>query len=139
MEKFVLDKDLSILYITASLFPDGIQDAFDSLRKIVPDEKNRSYFGIVSQDSAGKMMYKAGALTTFDGEEKKYNLGIFTIKKGNYITETIYDWKRNIPLIKTVFATLFGAADVQRDSPCLEWYKNDDELMCMVKVKDAER
>ncbi len=59
MEKYTLNDDMNIMYVTAHSFPDGIMEAFDRVRKQVTVEDKRPVFGISHMGADGKVIYKA--------------------------------------------------------------------------------
>ncbi len=60
METTTFDNDITILYVTAASFPEGIMNAHNHLHTLVPFYKNRKYFGI-SRPEHGGITYKAAA------------------------------------------------------------------------------
>jgi hypothetical protein len=135
MEKYTLENDVNILYVTAKSFPDGIQEAYDALDKKLGTTEGRTFYGI-SYMYDGKIIYKAAAAENFDGEGGQLGCETMTVKKGNYLTETILDWKENMPAFGPTFQKLLDTPQLDQNSFCVEWYKSDKEVMCMVKLVD---
>lgn len=134
MEIYHLTVELNIVYVTASSFPDGIDEAFDKLKKTLPDAENRTLFGISKPDEHGEIIYKAGALENDTHEAKKFNLETFTLKKGDYLCQTINDWEYNtIEIANTFMNYLLKDPRLDLTTYCIEWYKGED-VMCMVKI-----
>jgi len=127
-----------VLYIPAESFPEGIQPAFDKLEDRLFSKNNRALFGISWPDQQGKILYKAAAEEKYDGEGKIHELETFTIKKGTYISELIEDYKNKLPLIGTIFRQLLNHPELDTNSYCLEWYK-DNDVLCMVKLDPARK
>ena len=70
----------------------------------------------------------------FNGEADKYQYEKLLISKGEYHTETIYNWLSKVDSIKDIFNRLMPDNRPDKNHPCIEWYKSDDEMLCMVKV-----
>ena len=85
-------------------------------------------------DKDGQMIYKAAALEKYEGEAEKYNCERYTIEKGEYLTVTLHDWRKKTDCIKDVFHEIIQDSRVDKTKPAVEWYKNDDEMMCMVQT-----
>jgi len=115
-------------------FPNGIGDAFDALMKTIGDDK-RSYYGISKMDDKGAVSYWAAAEQKAPGEAEKYQCEQFLIPAGEYLSETVPDWKNNLLCIKDVFHEMMKdpAADTTR--ACIEWYYKEDEMLCMMHTK----
>lgn len=132
MEKYKLENDLNVFGKRVENFPDGIGEAFDDLVGVVPDGFNRPYYGISYMTEEG-IEYYATALERFNGEAEKYNCMRYTIEKGNYFTEAINDWRKKTHMIKDVFHNMAVKVHAEKGTPCIEWYKNDNEMVCMVR------
>ncbi|MES2773125.1 MAG: transcriptional regulator [Bacteroidota bacterium] len=137
MKKIVLDKDITAMYVRATSFPDGIQAAFDQLGKLLPMKSDRQIFGI-SWLEDGTISYKAAAAEKYEGEATEYGLETFIIKKGDYASQFITDFKKDISAIGTTFQELLKHPFLDPNGYCLEWYKGPDDVLCMVGL-DAEK
>lgn len=135
MEILNLKSDIHVFGIEVSDFPHGIGEAFDSLIKIVPEGFGRPYYGISFKSPDEKMVYLATAEEKTLGEAEKYNCRRYVIEKGDYLTVTIRDWRTKTDSIKDVFHQMVQDDRADCSKPCVELYKNDDEMICMVKVK----
>ncbi len=133
MEKYNLNEDVKVYCTTAKSFPAGIQEAFITLEKMLSKE-GRTFYGISHGSKDGGIIYKAAVSENFEGEAEKYGFETFIIKKGEYINETIIDWREKIDTIGPTFQRLLAHPLFDRISPCIEWYKSDKELVCMVKT-----
>lgn len=78
------------------------------------------------------MIYKAAVLESFDGEGEKLGCEMFTIEKGEYLAETLKDWKKDESMIGLTFKKL-SDSKYNAIFPCVEWYQGDD-VMCMVRL-----
>lgn len=138
MEHFKLAEDISIMCVTSKSFPDGILDAFRALEAKHPSIATRNFFGISYMDANGKIVYKAAAQEEYTGEAKKYNCETFLITKGDYFTETIYNFMQDSNLIEDSFCRLLTTPWLDKTFPCVEWYINDKEVRCMVRINIPE-
>jgi predicted transcriptional regulator YdeE len=109
----------------------GISEAFDKLGDMLGF--NRPYYGLSKMDS-NEVLYVAAALTKSPTEKSKFKLEEYTIPSGEYAVRVIKDWKRNLSAIPHVFGDLLKTEGIDNSVPCVEWYKNDDEMLCMVKL-----
>lgn len=135
MKNYTLENDIKVMYVQAETFPDGIQKAFDTLDSKLVNIEGIIYYGISYLDD-GKIVYKAGVEERFGGEADKLDVKTLTIKKGEYLTETILDWRENMSAFSAVFQKLLDTPKLDRNSFCVEWYKSDTEVMCMVKLME---
>jgi len=136
MEKYNLTNDLTVFGRQVKTFPSGIGEAFDELIKLTGDGAGeRSYYG-VSEFKDGKMVYYAMAAEKIEGEARKYNYDQLKIEKGEYLTSTLIDWQKKTGCIKDVFYEIIQDPRVNKTKPAIEWYKSDNEMMCLVKMND---
>lgn len=134
MEKFILKKDVKVWGIPVKNFPEGIGEAFDQLVQLLPGGFDRSFYGISQMSGDGKCIYMAAAEEVFEGEGSKYNCESYIIESGEYFSLTVNDWRKQTDSIKDAFHKLMMSSRVNKTKPCVEWYKNDEVMMCMVKV-----
>ncbi len=133
METITLDKDIKVLCVTAESFPDGIMDAYKKLSGLISNPRERKYFGL-SRPENGIIVYKAAAEDTTEGEAERLKLETMIIKKGNYICETINDFMKDLPAIGKTFEKLITLPDIDPEGYCVEWYLNEKDVRCMVRV-----
>jgi hypothetical protein len=138
MEKYKMVKDIIVMYVPAQSFPGGIQPAFEKLESKLPSTNDRTFFGISWAGKNGKIMYKAAAEEKYNGEGKNYELEIFTITKGTYISELIKDYKKDLSQIGDTFRQLLQHPELDSNGYCLEWYKGNADVLCLVKL-DLQR
>ena len=91
-----------------------------------------AFYGISWMDG-DTVVYYAMAEEAFPGEGDRYEYESLTIEKGVYRTETIYDWMGKTDSIKDVFLDLTVNITPDKNHPCVEWYKSDEEMVCMVR------
>lgn len=136
MEKFEFKEDVEIICNTVTTFPNYIKEAFDALQESLPNFENRNWYGISWQNEKGETIYKAAATELEAGEAVRFGYGNFTIKKGTYIAETIMDWMKQTHVIGETFMKLLEDPRIDKEGYCLEWYKSDDEVVCMVGINE---
>lgn len=123
---------MKIVCVTAKSFPYQIKQAFGSLIDKLSNIEGRTFFGIAYQNNDGEMIYKAGVLELFDGEGEKLGCEKFVIRKGEYLTERLKNWKTDETMIGMTFKKLAHATP-DTVFPCVEWYDGAD-VMCMVRL-----
>ena len=134
MEKINLENDIKVFGLHVAGFPNGVDDAFHNLIKKIDDkEDGRNYYGI-SEFKNGKMFYYAAAEEKNEGEAKKFNYDSYTIKSGEYFTETLKNWRTQTDCIKDIFSEMMKDNRIDETTPAIEWYKNDEEMLCMIKA-----
>ncbi|MBK8561977.1 MAG: transcriptional regulator [Saprospiraceae bacterium] len=134
METTTIENEKSVMYIEAASFPNGVGAAHEKLHGIVPYSTQRGYYGI-SWMERGKTRYLAAAGELHEAEAEKYALEKFTIKKGDYICETVSDFMKHIPAIGECFQRMLADARIDPQGYCLEIYE-DDDVRCLVKLID---
>jgi predicted transcriptional regulator YdeE len=137
METIKVEEDIHVFGTEVRTFPAGVKEAFDALEKKIPDGRNRAYYGLSRMKPDGGIFYVAAAEEKQPGEAEKLNYTRYTIAKGEYAAQSIHNWMENIDKIKDVFHELLQK-DIDENTFCVEWYKSDDEMICMVKVLTAK-
>jgi hypothetical protein len=135
METITLDNDIKVFYITAKSFPDGIMAAHKKLHELVPFSTDRKYFGI-SRPENSVIIYKAAAEEINEGEAVKLNCDTLVLKKGKYICLTINDYIKDIQSIDRSFKKLLSYPGLDPNGYCVEWYLNDKDVKCMIRLKE---
>lgn len=118
--------------IPVNTFPDKISEAFDSLENTLG--KQRAFYGISWLVDNDQVRYYAMAAEVFPGEAKQYDYEVMVIEKGNYNAETVYDWMSKTGSIMGIFQKLTESQRPDKNHPCIEWYKSDEEMFCMFKA-----
>jgi predicted transcriptional regulator YdeE len=134
MEKINLNQEIKVFGIQVKTFPAGIGEAFEGLIKMIPGGFNRSYYGISYMDPNGAIIYYATAAETTEGEAEKYHCERCIIESGEYLSVTVNQWRDKTGCIKDVFHEIMKEGDVDNTKPAVEWYKNDDEMLCMIRT-----
>ena len=134
IKTMVITSDITIFGKEVKSFPNGIGDTFDHLAKTLPDGEHRSFYGISYMKGDG-IVYFAMAEEKYSGEAKQYNFPEMVIPKGNYLATTLRDWMPVTHLIKNQFEMLMQHPAANNETPAIEWYKNDNEMMCLLRKK----
>jgi len=135
METTTFDQDIKVFYVTAISFPDGIADAHDRLHTIAPPTPGRRYFGLSRPEGQG-IVYRAAAEEMQAGEAGQLNCPTLLISKGQYITIDIPGYTSDIRSIGAAFSALLSHPGIDHlDGYCVEWYVNDKDVRCMVRLK----
>ena len=82
MEKYYIDKDIKVFYVTATSFPEDVGGAFQKLLSFLPKPNKRLLFALSSPNEKGIIIYKAAVEESFPGEGKQNGCETFVIKKG---------------------------------------------------------
>ena len=138
METTTLDKDIKTICLTATSFPDGIFAAHQKLHGLLPSTEGRHFYAISYGNTEGGIIYKAAVSEVFDGEAEQVGAEAFTIKKGTYISKTLSDYRKNLPIIGQTFQEMLKDPRLDPCGYCLEMYLSPNEVQCLVKIKDTE-
>ena len=135
MKTIRIDKPLKIFGLQVTTFPEKVGDAFDILSKQIPNGLERSYYGI-SWIEGSQIVYYACTEQNQEGEAVKYNAREFTIVEGNYLCEVLQDWMPKTDSIKGIFEKMMNDPRIDTSKPAIEWYKSDEEMWCLIKIRD---
>ena len=138
MEEIIIDQPIRVFYIEARSFPQGILEAHQSLHSLLSGVAGRKFYGISCKNKSGEIIYKAATEEQTPGEAEKYGCDIFTIKKGLYLSKTLYNWSSQEGLISTTFQELLTDDRLDPNGYCLEIYPNDKDIQCLVKLRDID-
>ena len=134
MKLYQLDKDIKVFYVAADSFPIGVKEAHEKLHSLLPSAHDRNFFGISRPEGNGVIEYKAAVEETFPGEGEKYGCPTFVIPMGNYISQKLQDWEKDVTVIGRTFEKLLTHPDIDPDGFCLEMYLDKSEMICMVNL-----
>ena len=136
MENLKIEEDKSVIVCQASSFPDGIMPAFQQLHNRVPNAFQRTTYGL-SRPGGSKenIIYKAAVDESYEGEGKALGLDTMIIPAGVYSSVIITDYMKHPSAIGTAFMQLLSVPDIDPDGFCLEIYKNNNEVVCAVPLK----
>jgi hypothetical protein len=132
MENYILQEDISVICITATSFPDGVMAAHEQL-PVFSDK--RKHFGLSRPNEQQVIIYKAAVEELTEGEAEKFQLERFILKKGDYISIDIINYMQDIPAIGKAFQTLLTDPRIDPNGICVEWYFNEKDLKCMIKLQ----
>ncbi|HLP11068.1 MAG TPA: GyrI-like domain-containing protein [Flavobacteriales bacterium] len=132
-QTMVLENDITVFYVTASSFPEGIMEAHQKLQTIVPFSKERRIFGI-SRPENGQIVYRAAAEVLKEGEGSAFGCETLVLKKGTYIQKTVNDFVKNIAAIGQAFDELLKDPRIDPQGYCVEWYIDGTDVQCMVRL-----
>jgi hypothetical protein len=125
--------ELNLMYVQASSFPEGVEEAWRQLESRLPTIKGRKFFG-TSQLVGEKIEYRACVAPSDESEPSRLGLEIFTIPRGNYASKKLVDWTKQTSLIKTIFEELSSKYTVDSTRPHIEFYRSREELVLMVPI-----
>jgi len=135
MDSFTFQEDVKTYCITASSFPEGIEEAHQRLHRLLPLNKRRNFYGVSWPAHDGAIIYKAAAeILDSDSDHLLPELEIFTIKNGPYNSLYISNYRDNLSSIKQAFDLLLQQHEVDPKGYCLEWYINENDVKCMVPL-----
>ncbi|MCR9065612.1 MAG: hypothetical protein NXI00_16700 [Cytophagales bacterium] len=132
MEIYNQQEDILLFGLHVKTFPLGIKEAFDILMDAFGD--SHSYYGISWVAEDGNIQYYASVSVPDGSEVNKTKYEKLLIPKGKYATRTIFDWMSKTDSVKHVFEELLGSTCPDKERACIEWYKSDDELLCMTRM-----
>ena len=133
-EKYMIDKDIRVACVTATSFPQGIGAAWQKLFSILPPQPQRTMYGI-SYGGENGITYKAGAEELQEGEAAELDLETFLIRKGEYISELLKDWRKDETQVGKTFHKLLEDPRIdKKEGYCLEIYTNPTDVLCLVKL-----
>jgi hypothetical protein len=137
METIKLDNDIKVLYVTAKTFPEGIPEAINKLHGLFPFSKERRIFGLSRPENNGKIIYRAAAEELQPGEAEKFNCDTLLIKKGEYISLSVDNFRKDIMSIDRAFKQLLKHPNLDPQGYCVEWYATDKEAVkCMIRLSE---
>ena len=136
MEIIQIVNDITVMYINASSFPNGVLAAHQKLHTLIPFTTERKYYGLSRPENGGEIIYKAAAEIITSGEAEKLSLKTVVMKKGNYISKTLHDYMKNLPAIGKTFQLMLKRDDIDPEGYCVEYYLSDNDVQCIVRLKD---
>ena len=134
MEKYKIEQDMKLLYVQADSFPLGVGGAFKKLDELIGHNKDRLLYGISFPNGAGNLVYRAAVEETSPGEADKVGCPIFVVRKGDYISAYLSDWKKDESMIGHTFQELLREPHIDKQGYCLEIYPNEKDVLCLVPL-----
>jgi len=136
MENLKIEEDKHVMVCQARSFPDGIMPAFRQLHSLVPDAFQRTTYGLSRPEgSMENIIYKAAVDESYEGEGRELGLDTMVIPAGNYKSIIIKDYREKPSAIGAAFTQLLSVPDIDPDGFCLEIYKDNNEVVCAVPLK----
>jgi hypothetical protein len=132
VKEYMLDDDITVLYVQAETFPQGIQDSFKKLHDITGGFEGRHMYGI-TLCLGYELVYRACIKENLKSEGEQYGLKTYTIPKGTYLYTTLNNWQENIGQIPSLFDALMALPNVKKQTICLEDYAADGKMLAMVQ------
>lgn len=136
MDITTLNNETKVFGLQVHTFPENVGEAFDLLMKQISNGDQRSYYGI-SWMEGNSIVYFAAAEQRELHEASQYSAREFTIPKGKYLREVLKDWMPKVASIKDIFEKMMSDPSIDLTQPAIEWYKSDEEMWCLMKIKDA--
>jgi hypothetical protein len=134
MEDYIFEGDIILGCKRASSFPEGVMEAYQSLHSVIPGSSDRKFMSFSWMNADKEIVYLAGA-EILDGELFP-DLEIFILKKGKYRGTIIKDFMNIIDEIGQLFQELLKDPELDPEGYCVEWYFNETDVKCFVKLKD---
>jgi hypothetical protein len=136
MEKYGIEKDITVVCVTAVSFPNGVEEAHRKLHSMLSSDKERTFYGISHSDGKGGIIYKAAAEQFAQDEAKQYRLETFVIRKGEYMSELLLNFCEDTGIVGNTFQKLLALPELDPMGYCLELYLNDKDMRAMVPLKN---
>ena len=134
MKDYLFEKDMVFACKRASSFPNGVQEAFEILHKNIPFSTARKFFSFSWMNAENQIIYLAGA-EILAGENFP-ELESFNFKKGKYRGKVLEDFMKDIPQMGILFQELCKDPELDHQGYCVEWYFNEKDVKCFVKLND---
>ena len=134
MEIYYIEKDIKVFYITATSFPKGVGGAFQKLLSFLTKPNERLLYAISSPNEKGIIIYKAAVEESFPGEGEQNGCETFLIKKGEYWSELLLDWRKDESSVGKMFQKLLKHPNLDRSGYCLEIYPDEKDIRCLVPL-----
>ncbi|MBL7789193.1 MAG: hypothetical protein JNL75_05095 [Chitinophagales bacterium] len=134
IEVYRIDTPICVMIEKAQDFGKGIGEAFVRLaEKLENKGQKRDCYGVVLKEDSD-MCYYAAFTEIYEGEAREKSFPSFMIPSGNYHMIRVEEWNKNILHIGPTFDQILKSGKVDTTSPCIEFYKTEQELLCMVKA-----
>jgi hypothetical protein len=135
MEEIILNNNIKVMYVTATSFPKGIQEAMERLHQLVPYAENRKYYGISRPEGEGEIVYRAAAEVLEAGEAERLGCAELFLKKGKYLGLNVSGFRKDPSAIGRAFEVLLKQPNLDPYGYCVERYANGkDEVLCMIRL-----
>jgi hypothetical protein len=122
-----------LIGIKAISFPDGIQQAFDRLHQALPNQ-NLPLFGMSRPEHGMGIQYRACTFNTPEIIKAKESFDTLIIPKGKYVSLHVESFPNKPMAIKDAFEQLLKQPGIDPEGYCIEMYKSDTSVDCMVRL-----
>src|ERR1700712_3430863 len=136
MDKFIIEEAITAIYVKAETFPLGVGGAFKKLHELISEPDKRQLYGISNPENGGGIIYRAAAAEAYPGEGKENGFDTFVIRAGTYISLYLTDWRKDESSVGKAFRQLLSYPGINPKGYCLEIYKGDKDVHCLVSLKD---
>lgn len=136
MEKVVVKENINILCLPAQKFPDTIAETHHQLREMIPHKEGRRFFGLSRPNANGVVGYAAAAEQLETSEADILGLQEYTVPEGTYYCITLSNLSKDTAAISQAFDEILKQPDIDPNGFCLEWYPNETDIHCMVRLRD---
>jgi hypothetical protein len=136
METIYLENDITIMYVEAATFPNGLPEAYEKLHALLPFGEERKFLSVSRMDENQNIIYRAGAEVLHENEAGEFGLPALTLKKGSYLSITVRNFMEDTSLIGQAFQTLMQDPRIDPEGYCVEWYFNEPDVHCMIRIAD---
>ena len=110
----------------------GSAKAFNKLESILPTLKGRHFYGVLN-GKPDNGTYRACVVKQLD--ENFGNLESWVIPGGKYARAKIKNWEENIQSIAQEFSQMTKEFAIDKNRPCIEFYKSQEELILMLPIQ----
>ncbi len=137
MKKYLLDRDVKVFCVQAESFPEGIMDAFKKLHSLLTTSELRNFYGVSNVNDKKVIIYKAAVEELYEGEAQKYGCETFIIRKGEYVSMYLTDFRNDVQDVGKAFEQLLSSPNIDPYGACIEVYVNDTDMRCMVRLNSS--
>ncbi len=138
METTSITQSIQLRCAQVTTFPQGIKEAFDKLMEDFPLVDSRNYYGISWMDEHSDIVYKVASNIIDPSEMNIPGYEEYIIPSGKYLSETIDEWMQQLPKISETFGKMMSMPGFDNTAACVEWYVDDDKMICMARLKEEE-
>lgn len=136
IEEVIIKVPITLAVEESEDFGKGIIEAFVRLaEKLEHNGERRESYGLISKNNQ-VMTYHAGFTLTSENEAKLKQIPVIEIPAGIYHAIRIDHWNQHLQYIGPAFDQLIKSGTVDISSPCIEYYKTETELVCMILSKE---
>ena len=137
MKTRTLETDITVFYVTANTFPEGIGEAFEKLHSLFPFSRERRIFGLSRPENNDGIVYRAAAEEMYEGEAEKLQCSRLILPKGKYIALDVIDFRKDLMSIDRAFKQLLHQPNLDPQGYCVEQYASDSEaITCMIRLDE---